>query len=59
MQTAVLRSLLSYVPSVYEEALAVTSLVKPYLARALLGWVPRKASVVDGLELYYNAWKYS
>ena len=41
---------------VYEEALATTSLVRPYLARALLGWQPRKAGLVDGLETYYAAY---
>jgi hypothetical protein len=41
---------------VYEEALATTSLVRPYLARALLGWQPRKTGLVDGLETYYAAY---
>jgi len=41
----------------FEEALALTNLVRPHLARALLGWVPRKAGLVDGLETYYAAWK--
>jgi hypothetical protein len=40
----------------YEKALATTSLVRPYLARALLGWQPRKAGLVDGLETYYAAY---
>ncbi|KAF7796082.1 hypothetical protein EIP86_007253 [Pleurotus ostreatoroseus] len=43
----------------YEEALTTTTLLRPYLARSLLGWSPRKAGLVDGLETYYNAWKAS
>ncbi|KAF7979282.1 hypothetical protein HWV62_42980 [Athelia sp. TMB] len=42
--------------NLYEEALASTTLVRPYLARALLGWQPRKAGLVDGLSVYYAAW---
>jgi nucleoside-diphosphate-sugar epimerase len=41
----------------WEEALACTSLLKPYLARSLLGWQPKKMSLVEGLSLYYAAWK--
>lgn len=40
----------------YEEALTTTSLIRPYLARALLGWEPRKAGLVDGLTTYYAAY---
>jgi hypothetical protein len=40
----------------YEEALTTTSLIRPYLARALLGWQPRKAGLVDGLATYYAAY---
>ncbi|KAH8103279.1 hypothetical protein BXZ70DRAFT_715169 [Cristinia sonorae] len=43
----------------FEVALATTQLIRPHLARALLGWVPRKASIVDGLEIYFAAWKAS
>ncbi|KAI0340673.1 NAD(P)-binding protein [Trametopsis cervina] len=41
----------------YEEAIASTSLVRPYLGRALLGWYPRKNDLVENIEAYYNAWK--
>lgn len=41
---------------VYEEALGTTTLIRPYLARALLGWRPRKAGLVDGLSAYYQAY---
>ena len=41
----------------YEVALTTTTLLRPYLARALLGWQPRKPGFVDGMEVYYNAWK--
>jgi len=40
----------------YEEALTTTSLVRPYLARALLDWQPRKAGLIDGLPIYYAAY---
>ena len=42
---------------VYEEALTTTSLIRPYLARTLLGWEPRKESFVDGLDVYFAAWR--
>jgi len=42
--------------TLYEEALTTTSLVRPYLARALLGWQPRKAGLIDGLPIYYAAY---
>jgi len=40
-----------------DHALTVTTIVRPYLARALLGWQPRKAGMVDHMEIYYSAWK--
>ncbi|KAF8810810.1 NAD(P)-binding protein [Phlegmacium glaucopus] len=43
--------------NLYEVALGTTSLLRPYLARALLGWHPSKPGFVDGLPVYYNAWK--
>jgi nucleoside-diphosphate-sugar epimerase len=43
----------------YEVALGTTSLLRPYLARALLGWQPMKPGFVDGLPIYYAAWKAS
>lgn len=44
---------------VYEEAMAATTMVRPHLGRTLLGWHPVKASLVDGLETWYAAWKAS
>ncbi|KAJ7616516.1 hypothetical protein FB45DRAFT_841367 [Roridomyces roridus] len=41
----------------FEEALQSTSLVRPYLGHALLGWRARKPSMVDGMEIYYAAWR--
>lgn len=45
--------------NLFEEALGATLLLRPYLARALLGWTPRKPGLVDGLETYYAGWKAS
>ncbi|EKM52493.1 uncharacterized protein PHACADRAFT_164427 [Phanerochaete carnosa HHB-10118-sp] len=45
--------------NLYETALTTTSLLRPYLARSLLSWQPRKAGLVDNLEVYYDAWKAS
>ena len=45
--------------AVFERALNTTSILRPYLARALLGWRPRKAGLIDHLDVYYNAWKAS
>lgn len=42
--------------NLYEEALGTTSLIRPYLGRALLGWQPKKAGLVDGLTTYYAAY---
>lgn len=44
-------------PLAYEVALGTTLLLRPYLAKALLGWQPRKPGLVDGLSIYYAAWK--
>ena len=43
--------------SVFEVALGTTILLRPYLAKALLGWQPRKPGLIDGLQVYYGAWK--
>ncbi|KZT25447.1 NAD(P)-binding protein [Neolentinus lepideus HHB14362 ss-1] len=43
----------------YHDALSATALLRPYLARALLGWQPKKLGLVDGLAIYYAAWKAS
>ncbi|KAJ6505345.1 hypothetical protein C8R45DRAFT_1091077 [Mycena sanguinolenta] len=40
----------------FEEAMQATTLVRPYLANALLGWSPKKPGLVEGLDLYYAAW---
>jgi len=42
---------------VYEVALGTTHLIRPYLARSLLGWRPSKPGLVDGMATYYAAWK--
>jgi len=39
-----------------EEAFTTTALIRPCLARSLLGWAPRKPSLIDGLEVYYAAY---
>ncbi|EJD05188.1 NAD-binding protein [Fomitiporia mediterranea MF3/22] len=41
----------------FEEAIAVTSRLRPSLGRSLLGWVPKKAGLVDGMEIYFNSFK--
>ncbi|EPS93644.1 NAD-binding protein [Fomitopsis schrenkii] len=43
----------------FERALASTMRVRPYLARSLLGWQPRKAGLADHMGIYYNSWKAS
>jgi hypothetical protein len=40
----------------YSRAITTTSLVRPYLARALLGWQPRKAGFIDGMATYYASY---
>ncbi|EGN98548.1 hypothetical protein SERLA73DRAFT_183610 [Serpula lacrymans var. lacrymans S7.3] len=42
--------------NVFEAAIATTVLLRPYLARALVGWEPRKPGLIDGLPVYYAAW---
>ncbi|TCD60913.1 hypothetical protein EIP91_009304 [Steccherinum ochraceum] len=41
----------------FEEALSTTQIIRPYLARALLGWTPRRIGLLDGLEIYYASFK--
>ncbi|TDL17297.1 NAD(P)-binding protein [Rickenella mellea] len=41
----------------YEEAQAGTAIMRPSLARAILGWTPKKAGFVDGMRTYYAAWQ--
>ncbi|KAG8214319.1 hypothetical protein J3R82DRAFT_9276 [Butyriboletus roseoflavus] len=45
--------------NLFEEALSTTGLLRPYLARSLLGWQQKKPGLTDGLPLYYAAWKAS
>jgi len=45
--------------NLFEEAITTTTLLRPYLARSLVGWSPRKPGLVDGLATYYAAWKAS
>ncbi|PWN53134.1 NAD(P)-binding protein [Violaceomyces palustris] len=40
----------------FEIALSGTSVVRPTLARSLLGWTTRKPSLVDGLPGYFRAY---
>lgn len=44
-------------PIVLEKAIGATTLARPYLANALLGWQPSKPGLVEGLPIYYAAWK--
>ncbi|KDQ52201.1 hypothetical protein JAAARDRAFT_50342 [Jaapia argillacea MUCL 33604] len=43
--------------NLYEVALQSTTLLRPYLARSLLGWQPKKTGLVDGLATYYAAFQ--
>ncbi|KAL7279170.1 hypothetical protein ACG7TL_007010 [Trametes sanguinea] len=43
----------------FEAALNTTTIIRPYLGRALLGWQARKAGLLDHMHIYYNAWKAS
>jgi len=43
----------------FHESIACTTLNRPYLGRALLGWQTKKPGLVDGLTTYYAAWKAS
>ncbi|KIJ04545.1 hypothetical protein PAXINDRAFT_52935, partial [Paxillus involutus ATCC 200175] len=43
----------------FEEALSTTQLVRPYLAKSLLGWQQKKPGLTEGLPMYYAAWKAS
>ncbi|KAJ7501254.1 hypothetical protein B0H11DRAFT_2189154 [Mycena galericulata] len=40
----------------FEEAIQSTTLIRPYLANALLDWSAKKPGLIDGLENYYAAW---
>ncbi|KAF9074228.1 hypothetical protein BDP27DRAFT_1359735 [Rhodocollybia butyracea] len=41
----------------FETALGTTVLLRPYLARSLFEWQPRKIGFTDGLEVYYSAFQ--
>ncbi|EIW57512.1 NAD-P-binding protein [Trametes versicolor FP-101664 SS1] len=43
--------------NLFDRALTTTTIIRPYLGRALLGWRPRKAGLIDHLEIYYKAWQ--
>lgn len=40
-----------------EEALMMSVLLRPYMAKTLLGWHPRKMGLGDGIGVYYEAWR--
>ena len=40
----------------FHRALASTALLRPQLAKSLLGWEARKAPLGDGMLRYYRAW---
>ncbi|KAL7420066.1 hypothetical protein Q5752_005031 [Cryptotrichosporon argae] len=40
----------------FEAAWASTTRMRPTLAQALTGWVPRKLGVVDGIDIYWAAY---
>ncbi|KAJ7060554.1 NAD(P)-binding protein [Mycena amicta] len=42
--------------TLFEEAFSSTAIIRPYLAKALLDWSPKKLGLTDGLEIYYAAW---
>ncbi|KIJ37530.1 hypothetical protein M422DRAFT_259888, partial [Sphaerobolus stellatus SS14] len=42
-----------------EVAFETTSHIRPYLAKTLLGWQSQKLGFVEGLSIYYAAWKAS
>lgn len=40
----------------FHRALGSTALMRPQLAKSLLGWEARKAPLADGMKRYYRAW---
>ncbi|THU95238.1 NAD(P)-binding protein [Dendrothele bispora CBS 962.96] len=42
--------------NLFEFAVSTEHLVRPYLARSVLGWQPRKLGLIDGLDLYWKAY---
>ncbi|EGO19212.1 hypothetical protein SERLADRAFT_479581 [Serpula lacrymans var. lacrymans S7.9] len=45
--------------NLFESALATTTLLRPYLAKTLLGWQQKKPGLLEGLPMYYAAWQAS
>ncbi|KAI0796231.1 hypothetical protein C8Q75DRAFT_803267 [Abortiporus biennis] len=43
----------------FEHGVTTWVTIRPYLGRTLLGWRPVKASIVDHLQIYFDAWKAS
>jgi hypothetical protein len=39
----------------FHEAIASTNLLRPTLGKSLVGWIPRKAPLAQGMEVYYKA----
>ncbi|KAF5340439.1 hypothetical protein D9758_013566 [Tetrapyrgos nigripes] len=42
--------------NLFEKAITTQHIIRPYLARSLLGWEPKKPGLTDGLGLYWNAY---
>jgi len=42
--------------NVFEVALTTDAVTRPSLGRALVGWVPKKIGLVDGMAIYWKAW---
>jgi len=40
----------------FELAMTTTSVSRPSFGRALVGWVPKKMGLVDGMSIYYNSY---
>lgn len=43
----------------FERALASSAIIRPQLAKSLLGWEARKQPLAEGMETYYIAWQAS
>ncbi|KAF5372150.1 hypothetical protein D9758_004998 [Tetrapyrgos nigripes] len=42
--------------NLFERAITTQQTIRPYLARSLLGWEPKKPGLTDGLALYWSAY---
>jgi hypothetical protein len=40
----------------FEKAITTQQIIRPYLARSLLDWEPKKPGLTDGLSLYWSAY---